>query len=185
MVDLKTGRVDQRGSYTVEAALILPIVLMALMTVALYAIDMHDKIILSAVCRQGAYEVLKQMNPQAVARDDDLEALRKLALKTLIQAPENLNFEMEAQHTLLESQGRFRSALRFERGSVSAFSLLGISRTNQADAAYLVRYTDPAAFVRKIDFCDDLTNRVKVLQPAKAIYQKGADELKKLMEEWL
>ncbi len=182
MADLKR---NISGSFTLESALILPIVLFALLACVEFAIQIHDRTYLVLISEEVLYHVANTHDQINIEETGTGALITKLANPGLIRKPIQITAEKVASNRILSSETGWEVTADYKDQDFSVFSLLGIRHETDITERVSLKYTDATRFVRLVDFADDVTNEVRVLQPAKATYVETIGKIEKWLEEWL
>lgn len=182
MADLKR---NISGSFTLEAALILPIVLFALLAAVEFGIKIHDRTYLALISEEVLYHVENTHDQINIDDTGTGSVITKLAYPGLIRKPIQITSEKISSNRILNSGTGWEVTADYKDQDFSAFSLLGIHHETDITERVSLKHTDATRFVRLVDFADDVTNEVRVLQPAKATYAETIGKIEKWLEEWL
>jgi len=190
-------RLKYRGSISIEASLIFPLVLFVLMITIYIMIYAHEMTCLKGIANRAVLEIQKHYEntnysdriqralyfdefSEDMIREQMTKVIKKDAKEQLlIKDKDNIQVEIKKQNYLIYE--RYELTIRKEiRGPIKSLGKwMNIVQKSST------KYFQPTQCIRDMDFIDDLTSEIEVIKPIKNKYYDILEKIEITINEWI
>lgn len=182
-----------KGSFTIEASMIFPIVLLALVAFLFIGIYVHEVTSLQAIANKLSSETseltYKYSEEELIKKviEEVIEEVNKLTIRDLMLQQGEVTVDCKISKQLLSSQIELTITKTF---------MTPIKRLNQfmkdtsiskiqMQVHSTCKFNEPTRFIRAIDFMDDVTSEVTVTNDLKENYRDMMNQIKEIIDKWV
>lgn len=183
------GDMKLKGSFTVEASFVFPLILFVLITLLFIALYMHEITCLQAIahrvsaCAQVVLEDTNKENCQQVISEE----VERLAKRDLILKQGRVKVVCQITQGLVSSHLDLNIQKEFMTPFKAVNQLMNSSRKSslQMEVRSSTQLIDPTHIIRGIDFIDDVSSEITVTKKLKEKYSDIIDQLETIIDDWV
>ncbi len=178
-----------KGSFTIEASIIFPLVLLVLVTMITIGLYLHEMTVLQGIANavsDHSGEILK-VTDEKQWEERMKEEVYQLAQNAFLLQPSTLNVTCEVTQGLISYHLELRIKKNFKTPFRSITQLMNGSNNSflTMEVCAKSKHTDPTRFIRGIDFLDDVSSEITLTKDLKDKYREMMDGLESMIDEWV